>query len=186
MAGAFQFLRSNDLIWSRAIKNYLLGQREHPNDLMAWNADATRMPARMHSEYLHKLFLENALAEGRLEAGGRPVALRDLKTPMFVLGAETDHVAPWRSVFEIHVQADAEITFVLTSGGHNAGVVSPPGHPHRHYRLLTHTQGAPFMGANEWFERAPLTEGSWWPGRARRSPSDLRRIRRWARRRGIT
>ena len=163
MAGAFQFLRSNDLIWSRAIKNYLLGQREHPNDLMAWNADATRMPARMHSEYLHKLFLENALAEGRLEAGGRPVALRDLKAPMFVLGAETDHVAPWRSVFEIHVQADAEITFVLTSGGHNAGVVSPPGHPHRHYRLLTHTQGAPFMGANEWFERAPLTEGSWWP-----------------------
>ena len=83
MAGAFQMLRSNDLIWSRVIRTYLMGEREHPNDLMAWNADGTRMPARMHSEYLRRLFLDNELAEGRFPVDGRPIAISDIRVPLF-------------------------------------------------------------------------------------------------------
>ena len=97
MAGAFQMLRPNDLIWSRVVRDYLLGERAPPNDLMAWNADATRMPFRMHADYLRKLFLNNDLAEGRYIASGRPIALSDLHAPMFVVGTEWDHVAPWHS-----------------------------------------------------------------------------------------
>jgi polyhydroxyalkanoate synthase len=93
MAGAFQMLRSNDLIWSRMVHEYLMGQRSAPSDIMAWNADATRMPYRMHSEYLRSLFLNNDLAEGRLRVDGRPVALDDISLPMFAVGTEQDHVA---------------------------------------------------------------------------------------------
>ena len=96
MASAFQMLRSNDLVWSRLVHDYLLGERRPMSDLMAWNADATRMPYRMHSEYLRKLFLDNDLAEGRFEADGRPVSLADVRAPIFAVGTERDHVAPWR------------------------------------------------------------------------------------------
>lgn len=162
MAGAFQLLRSNDLIWSRAIRSYLLGEREHPSDLMAWNADGTRMPARMHAEYLRHMFLNNDLAEGRLDVGGRPVWIGDIRVPFFVVGTETDHIAPWRSVFKLHLLNDGELTFVLASGGHNAGVVSEPGHPHRHYRLHTRVHGARYLGPDEWAAEAERREGSWW------------------------
>src|ERR1019366_442313 len=84
MGGAFQMLRSNDLVWSHAIRDYLLGEQDMPNDLMAWNADGTRLPARMHIEYLRRLYLDNALAEGRFPVTGRPLALDDMKLPMFV------------------------------------------------------------------------------------------------------
>ncbi len=163
MAGAFQLLRSNDLIWSRAVRAYLLGQREHPSDLMAWNADGTRMPARMHTEYLHRLFLNNDLAEGRLPAGGAPVSLADLRLPMFVVGTETDHIAPWRSVYKLHLLNDGELTFVLTSGGHNAGVVSEPGHPGRHFRLARRRHGDRYLAPEEWVAENPPRAGSWWP-----------------------
>jgi polyhydroxyalkanoate synthase subunit PhaC len=163
MAGAFQLLRSNDLVWSRAIKNYLLGEREHPNDLMSWNADGTRMPARMHAEYLQRLFLDNDLAEGRFPVGGRPISIGDIRVPLFVVGTETDHIAPWHSVFKIHLLNEGDVTFVLTSGGHNAGVVSEPGHPHRHFRSHRRQPGERFEGPEEWFAGADLHEGSWWP-----------------------
>src|SRR6185312_13655608 len=120
--GAFQLLRSNDLIWSRLVREYLLGDRPAMNDLMAWNADATRMPYRMHSEYLRHLYLENDLAEGRCLVDGKPAALTDIRAPMFVVGTTRDHVAPWRSVYKIHLLTDTEITFLLTTGGHNAGI----------------------------------------------------------------
>jgi polyhydroxyalkanoate synthase len=163
MAGAFQLLRSNDLIWSRRVKEYLLGERPAMNDLMAWNADATRMPYAMHSEYLRRLFLRNDLAEGRYDVDGRKVALADLRAPMFVAGTENDHVAPWRSVYKAGLFTDADLTFLLASGGHNAGIVSEPGHPHRGYRVAARAHGEPYVDAETWLARTPRREGSWWP-----------------------
>ena len=163
MAGAFQILRSNDLIWSHMIQSYLLGERAEQTDLMAWNADATRMPARMHSQYLRRLFLDNDLAEGRYRVGGKAVAINDIRVPVFVVGTMTDHVAPWRSVHKIHLLSDAEITFVLTSGGHNAGIVSEPGHKHRSFRQLTRPLDGHYVAPDEWRTAAPVSEGSWWP-----------------------
>ena len=129
---------------------------------MAWNADATRMPAKMHGEYLRRLLQRNEIAEGRFPVEGRPIALRDIGAPMFVLGTERDHIAPWRSVHKIHVLSDCEITFVLTSGGHNVGVVNPPGGPARHFSILTRAPDAHFLGPDEWLARAERREGSWW------------------------
>ncbi len=163
MAGAFQMLRSYDLIWSRITRDYLLGQRQPPNDLMAWNADATRMPLRMHSEYLRGLYLDNDLAEGRWRAMGQAVAVEDVRQPWFVVGTEADHVAPWRSVYKIHLLADGDVTFVLTSGGHNAGIVSEPGHPHRRFRWAARKRGAAFQDPQQWLEQAHREDGSWWP-----------------------
>lgn len=163
MGGAFQMLRSNDLLWSRILSTYLMGEREPMTDLMAWNADGTRMPYAMHAQYLRRLFLDNDLSEGRYEAGGHPVSLSGLRMPIFMVGTETDHVAPWRSTHKLHMLTGAEIRFVLTSGGHNAGIVSEPGHPHRHYRIATRMQDGPAPGPDTWLERAELREGSWWP-----------------------
>ncbi|MDX1512485.1 MAG: alpha/beta fold hydrolase [Gammaproteobacteria bacterium] len=164
MVGAFQLLRSNDLIWSRMIKNYLLGIRDEPNDLMSWNADQTRMPYRMHSEYLRKLFLRNEFARGRYEVENRPVTMSDVRIPIFALGTTTDHVVPWRSAYKIHLLSDApEVTFVLTSGGHNAGIVSPPGHPRRNYRIATRREGDRYVSPDDWYQEVSSREGSWWP-----------------------
>ena len=162
MAGAFQLLHSNDLIWSRAIRNYLLGQHELPNDLMAWNQDGTRMPARMHAEYLHRLFLDNDLAEGRFPAGGHPVALEDIRLPCFVVATENDHLAPWRSVYKFHLMTDTDVTFVLTSGGHNAGIVSEPGHANRSYRIARSAADTLNIPAEDWAAQAERRSGSWW------------------------
>ncbi len=163
MAGAFQLLRSNDLVWSYALKNYLLGEREPMTDLMAWNADSTRMPWRMHSEYLRRLFLNNDLAEGRFLAGGRPIALSDIHAPLFSVGTERDHVAPWRSTYKVHFLVDADVTYLLASGGHNAGIVSEIGHPRRYFRVATKGRNAPYVDPDRWLESAPRMEGSWWP-----------------------
>src|SRR5260370_18488165 len=105
-------------------------------DLMAWNADATRMPYRMHCEYLRRLFLDNDLAEGRFTAGRHPVALSDIRLPIFAVGTVQDHVAPWRSTHKIHLLTDAEVTYVLTTGGHNAGNVSELRHNGPSYQGL--------------------------------------------------
>ena len=163
MAGAFQLLRSNDLIWSRVSRDYLMGERAPPSDLMAWNADATRLPYRMHSEYLRQLFLNNDLAEGRYLVEGKPIALSDIHAPMFVVGTVRDHVAPWRSTYKIHYQVDADVTYLLTSGGHNAGVVAPPGEDGHFYQVMTKAEDAPYIGPDEWLKAAPRSEGSWWP-----------------------
>jgi polyhydroxyalkanoate synthase len=163
MAGAFQMLNSRDLIWSRRVREYLLGERQTLNDLMAWNADVTRMPYRMHSEYLRRLYLGNDLAEGRYRVGGRPVAIADIEVPMFIVGTVRDHVAPWPSVYKMHLLSDAELTFVLTSGGHNAGVVSEPGHPRRSFQIATRAIGDRYVDPQQWRAETPLSEGSWWP-----------------------
>ena len=161
MAGAFEMLRSNDLVWSRLIHDYLLGEREPMSDLMAWNADATRMPYRMHSEYLRRLFLNNDLAEGRFIAGGAPIALEDIAWPVFAVGTERDHVAPWRSTYKINLQVKAEVTYLLTSGGHNAGIVSEPGHPGRSFRVGTRNHH--YLDPDRFLAEVRREDGSWWP-----------------------
>jgi len=163
MAGAFQLLRSNDLIWSKVIHDYLMGERTEMSDLMAWNADATRMPYRMHSEYLRKLFLKNDLAEGRYLVGDGPVAITDIRAPVFLVGTERDHVAPWRSAYKFNILSDTDVAFVLTSGGHNAGIVSEPGHAHRHFRIRNKTKDDPYIDPDHWLADTCAKEGSWWP-----------------------
>ncbi|MCC6133837.1 MAG: alpha/beta fold hydrolase [Candidatus Contendobacter sp.] len=164
MVGAFQLLRSNDLIWSRLVYDYLLGQRQPINDLMAWNADQTRMPFRMHSEYLRHIFLGNELATGHYKVKDRPIAITDIHAPIFIVATEQDHVAPWRSVYKINLLADAdEVTFLLTSGGHNAGIVSEPGHGRRSYQMASRTDQDRYIDPDTWQATTPKQQGSWWP-----------------------
>ncbi len=164
MSGAFQLLRSNDLVWSAMVHDYLLGERRPKSDLMAWNADTTRMPYRMHSEYLRSLFLENRLAKGRYRVGVRGVSLKDLQAPIFAVGATRDHVAPWQSVYKIRLLAgSADVTFLLASGGHNAGIVSEPGHPGRSYQASTWSGGEKYVDPDTWQVSADRHDGSWWP-----------------------
>lgn len=162
MSAAFQLLNARDLIWSRMMSEYLLGTRTKPNDLMSWNEDTTRMPYRMHTEYLTRLFLDNDLAAGRYCVDGRPVALSDIDVPTFVVGTERDHVSPWHSVYKLHLLTHHALTFVLTSGGHNAGIVSEPGHPGRHYRCATRAPGAPYRSRHDFVSETPAVDGSWW------------------------
>ena len=163
MACAFQILRSNDLIWSRIIHHYLLGEPETMNDLLAWNTDLTRMPYKMHSEYLRSMFLNNDLSSGRYYVQDKPIAISDIHIPIFSVGTEQDHVAPWHSVYKLHLTTDTEsLTFVLTSGGHNAGIVSEPGHKHRHYRIATSHDQDHYVDPDTWVQITPQVEGSWW------------------------
>ena len=166
MAAAFQLLNARDLIWARQTRRYLLGEDDNGMDLMAWNADATRLPARMHSEYLHELFLRNALSMGHGRALGEHIALIDIQCPMLVVGTEKDHVSPWRSVYKITLLTDTDLTFVLASGGHNAGIVSEPGHPHRHHTLHQAPKGSVWQAPDDWLAQAEHRDGSWWPAMA--------------------
>ena len=131
-------------------------------DLMAWNADGTRMPARMHTEYLRGFFLHNALAHGDWKVDGRPVNLTDIRIPVFNVGAVQDHVAPWRSVYKLNALTDAEQTFVLTAGGHNTGIVDPPGDARASYRTATWRSGDRVLTADEWLAAHEPVRGSWW------------------------
>jgi polyhydroxyalkanoate synthase len=133
-------------------------------DLMAWNADGTRMPWKMHTEYLVGLYLQNDLAQGRFKVEGETISLKDIRVPMFVVGTETDHVAPWKSVYKVSaLTSSREFTFLLTSGGHNAGIISGPVHPKRRHRVRTQKAGEAPLPADEWFAQTEPTPGSWWP-----------------------
>jgi polyhydroxyalkanoate synthase len=164
MGGAFALLRSKDLLWQPMINQYLKGKREPMIDLMAWNADGTRMPWKMHSEYLYRLYLDNELATNRFPLAGKLVRLSDIGVPMFVVGTEADHVAPWKSVYKVDnlVRSD-DLTFLLTAGGHNAGIVCGPVHPRRHYRIRTRRLADPHLAPQDWMEAATKHDGSWWP-----------------------
>ncbi len=164
MAGAFQMLRPRDLIWAPMIQSYVKGARDPMIDLMAWNADGTRMPYKMHTEYLYRLYLDNELSSGRFPVHGEPVRLSDIKAPIFVVGTETDHVAPWKSVYKLeHLVLSNDYTFLLTSGGHNAGIVSGPVHPKRKHRVRSRTLADPHLAPDEWLATTPPAQGSWWP-----------------------
>lgn len=164
MAGAFAMLNQRDLVFSRMVHDYLMGERRPVTDLHAWSADATRMPFRQHREYLQSLYHHNDLAQGRYEVLGQPVALSDIRVPVFTLATERDTVSPWKSVYKIALLTDTEVTFCLTSGGHNVGVVNPPGPGvERSYRLTTRPQDGKYVDPDAWFGSAPVSEGSWWP-----------------------
>jgi polyhydroxyalkanoate synthase len=163
MGGAFSSLRASELIHAAAVDRYLMGKESQPNDLMAWNADGTRMPYRMHRQYLEKLYLNNELARNKFEVGGRPISLGDLRVPLFVLGTETDHVAPWNSGYKFHDLTGVELTYCLTSGGHNAGVISGPSHPRRRHRIDTRQPGDRYVDPDTWLARNKPVKGSWWP-----------------------
>ncbi len=162
MAGTFQMIRSNDLIWSRIITEYMQGKRQPVFDMLVWNGDATRMPYRMHSQYLRQFFLQNDLAEGHFEVGGIPVALKDIRIPLFAVGTTADHIAPWRSVYKIYLFTQSDMTFVLASGGHNAGIISEPGHKGRTYQIALMPNVSHHIPPDRWQESTPAKEGSWW------------------------
>jgi polyhydroxyalkanoate synthase len=164
MGGAFSLLRARDLLWTPAVNAYVRGKRESPNDLMAWNADGTRMPCRMHSEYLRQLYLNNTLARGEFQADGRLADLAGIQLPMFVVGTETDHVAPWKSVYKARgLTRSADYTFLLTSGGHNAGIISGAVHARRRHRVRTWLNASETLSPEAWFDGTPPRSGSWWP-----------------------
>jgi len=137
-------------------------------DLSAWNADATRMPYRMHSEYLRKLFLNNDLAAGRFKLKERSLSLHDIRIPIFAVSTERDHIAPWRSVYKVTRLTNSDVTFVLASGGHNVGIVSEPGRDvsdrvPRHFRMGVVEHDGRHVDAEAWLRQAEHHEGSWWP-----------------------
>jgi polyhydroxyalkanoate synthase len=162
MARTFAAIRAEDLIYTRAVRRYFLGVEDLPSDITVWNGDTTRMPARMHSEYLRGIFLENRISAGRFAVEGRVIALKDIAAPMFVVATETDHIAPWRSVYKTQLFTDNDLTFVLTKGGHNGGILSEPGHKGRHYRISRRHAGAGYMDPDTWLKGRDPQSGSWW------------------------
>lgn len=163
MARAFSAIRSEDLIYSRAVRRYYLGKEDLPTDMGVWVSDTTRMPARMHSEYLRGLFLENRLTAGRFAVNGRVIALKDISAPIFAVGTETDHIAPWKSVYKTQLFTDSDMTFVLTSGGHNSGIINEPKLARGHHRISRRTAGSLYVGPEAWVAQNTPQPGSWWP-----------------------
>jgi len=160
MASTFNMLRSNDLIWSFVINNYLMGKEPFPFDLLYWNADSTRMPAAMHSFYLRKMYLENKLVEpGGIELDGVKLDLRDIKVPCYIISTREDHIAPWKSAYRATQIYTGPVRFVLAGSGHIAGIVNPPAKPKYGYWTNSKMPKA----AEKWLEAADQHEGSWWP-----------------------
>ncbi|MEQ8495242.1 MAG: class I poly(R)-hydroxyalkanoic acid synthase, partial [Gammaproteobacteria bacterium] len=156
----FNMLRANDLIWSFVINNYLLGRQPMAFDLLYWNSDSTRMPARMHSTYLRKMYLENAFREpGGISIDGTPIDLRRIDVPACFVSAVEDHIAPWKSTFAGARLLSGPVKFILGQAGHVAGIINPPGP-----RQYGYFQGPEVgnLGAEEWFAQATLREESWW------------------------
>jgi polyhydroxyalkanoate synthase len=160
MANTFNMLRANDLIWSFVVNNYLLGNEPFPFDLLYWNADSTRMPARMHSFYLRKMYQENLLAEpDGISLAGVPIDLRQIKTPAYFLSTREDHIAPWKSTYRGTQLLSGPKRFILAASGHIAGVVNPPeGGKYSHW-ISTDLPPEP----ETWLQGATEMAGSWWP-----------------------
>src|SRR5258705_629365 len=160
MASTFNMLRANDLIWSFVVNNYLLGKEPFPFDLLYWNSDSTRMPAKMHSFYLRNMYLANRLKDpGGITLGGVPIDLRKIKTPSFILSTKEDHIAPWKSTYAATQIYGGNVRFVLAASGHIAGVVNPPASGKYHHWTNTKTPKDP----EAWLAGAKSEPGSWWP-----------------------
>ncbi|MFH5926353.1 PHA/PHB synthase family protein [Roseomonas sp. SXEYE002] len=162
MADTFNMLRANDLIWSFVVQNYLLGQEPFPFDLLFWNGDSTRMPAKMHSFYLRRMYQQNDLVKpGTIELDGEALDLRDIKVPSYLLGTREDHIAPWKSSYRATQIFSGPVRFVLAASGHIAGVVNPPDSG-KYSHWVGGEEAAPEQPA-DWFEGATEFAGSWWP-----------------------
>jgi len=158
MMGIFTFMRSNDLVWNYAVNNWLMGEDPHPFDILAWNADSTRMPANMHSFYLRSCYLGNELAGGKMELAGTLLDPKSIHGDFYVLGAVEDHIAPWEgSYLTTQVLPNADVRYVLSAAGHIAGIVNPPS-PKAWHRTADSAPADP----KEWFEASVRHEGSWW------------------------
>jgi poly[(R)-3-hydroxyalkanoate] polymerase subunit PhaC len=158
IARTFNVLRANDLIWSYVGSNWLMGEHPPAFDILAWNADSTRLPAALHSFYLRSCYVHNEFARGELELAGQRVSPAAIAVDLYVLAAKEDHIAPWRSSFEaVRLFSSSDVRFVLTSSGHIAGIVNPPSPKSTHW-----TDGEPAADAESWFASATRHEGSWW------------------------
>ena len=161
MAGTFSMLRSNDLIWSFVVSNYLMGKDPFPFDLLYWNSDSTRMPAAMHSFYLRSMYMENRLVEpGGIEIDGTPIDLTKIKVPCYFISAIEDHIAPWKSTYMGARRFTAPVRFVLGGSGHIAGIVNPPAA--NKYGYWVNPAAKLPESAEAWFEGAQQNAGSWW------------------------
>jgi len=161
MAGTFDWMRANDLVWNYVVSNWYMGKKPPAFDILAWNGDSTRMPAAMHSQYLRACYLHNLLATpNAFTILGTPIDLATVRTPLYVLGAETDHIALWRATYRTTQLVGGEATYVLTSSGHVAGIVNPPDNPKAAYW----TSGVVRKGidAETWRAGAVRSSGSWW------------------------
>ncbi|MGD0635663.1 MAG: alpha/beta fold hydrolase [Beijerinckiaceae bacterium] len=163
MAGLSYLMRAKEMSFATLVRRYLLAEPKSPTDIDAWMADPPRTPARAQRQFLHQLVLDNSLATGTYRMDGHAEALKDIDLPLFLLGAERDHAVPWRSVYKSSQFSSADTTFVLTGGGHTAGVVSPPGKARAHYRVLTGGANARKASPDAWYESAPEIHESWWP-----------------------
>ena len=157
MAVTFDILRANDLIFNYVVSNWLMGEDPPAFDILAWNSDSTRMPAAMHTFYLNHLYLRNELAKGEMELAGQQLSLSDVKNDAYVVGAINDHIVPWHGLYETTRLLGGSVRYVLSSGGHIAGIVNPPG-PKAWYQASTRTPAS----ADEWHASATKHSGSWW------------------------
>ncbi|WP_439575428.1 class I poly(R)-hydroxyalkanoic acid synthase [Phreatobacter sp.] len=159
MASAFNMLRSNDLIWSYFVNNYMKGKQPMPFDLLYWNADSPRMPAANHSFYLRHCYLQNDLSQGRMVVAGEALDLKTVKVPIYNLASREDHIAPARSVFVGSSCFGGPVDYVMAGSGHIAGVVNPPAkQKYQHW-----TGGPPTGRFEDWIASATENPGSWWP-----------------------
>ncbi len=164
MAGTFNMLRANDLIWSFVVSNYLMGKQPMPFDLLYWNSDSTRMPAAMHSFYLRKMYQENRLVvPGGIELDGVPIDLGKVKTPAFLLSTSEDHIAPWKSTYAATGLLSGPTTFCLSGSGHIAGVVNPTKEDKAKEKYGYWTNPKNGSNPEQWHAAATHHDGSWWP-----------------------
>jgi len=157
MATTFDILRPNDLIFNYVVSNWLLGERPPAFDILAWNADNTRMPATMHAFYLRSLYCKNLLAKGQLRLAGAQLQLSRVASDAYIVGAINDHIVPWTASYRATQLLGGDVRYVLSSGGHIAGIVNPP-NPKAWYE--TGLQAA--ASADEWRTTAERHNGSWW------------------------
>jgi polyhydroxyalkanoate synthase len=159
MASTFNMLRSNDLVWSFVVNNYLMGKDPFPFDLLYWNADSTRMPARMHSFYLRNMYINNRMGvPGGIQLAGTPIDLSKVKIPAYFISTAEDHIAPWKTTYKGAKYLKGSVRFVLGGSGHIAGIVNPPSAKKYHYW----TNDSLPETAEKWFEGAAQHPGSWW------------------------